>query len=55
MVLAEHNDHLTVARILLNSQTTKLDLGLTVPSLPVVNNNFTGNYLQGKEKKINSL
>ncbi|KAL9906690.1 microtubule binding protein furry isoform 3-T3 [Glossina fuscipes fuscipes] len=41
IVLAEHNDHLTVARILLNSATTKLDLGLTVPSLPVIDNNFT--------------
>ncbi|XP_046808225.1 protein furry isoform X3 [Lucilia cuprina] len=41
IVLAEHNDHLTVARILLNSETTDLDLGLTVPSLPVIDNNFT--------------
>ncbi|XP_037907815.1 protein furry isoform X6 [Hermetia illucens] len=41
IVLAEHNDHLTVARILLNSETTKLQLGLTVPSLPVITNNFT--------------
>ncbi|XP_050332933.1 protein furry isoform X2 [Bactrocera neohumeralis] len=41
IVLAEHNDHLTVARILLNSETTKLDLGLTVPSLPVIDNVFT--------------
>lgn len=40
--MAEHNDHLTVARILLNSATSKLDLGLTVPSLPVIDNNFTG-------------
>jgi len=30
IVLAEHNDHLTVARILLNSETSKLDLGLTL-------------------------
>ncbi|XP_067645046.1 protein furry isoform X3 [Eurosta solidaginis] len=41
IVLAEHNDHLTVARILLNSETTKLDLGLSVPSLPVIDNVFT--------------
>ncbi|XP_033160183.1 protein furry isoform X10 [Drosophila mauritiana] len=41
IVLAEHNDHLTVARILLNSETSKLDLGLTVPALPVIDNNFT--------------
>ncbi|KAH8406857.1 hypothetical protein KR222_008787, partial [Zaprionus bogoriensis] len=41
IVLAEHNDHLTVARILLNSETSKLDLGLTVPTLPVIDNNFT--------------
>ncbi|XP_037930850.1 protein furry isoform X3 [Teleopsis dalmanni] len=40
IVLAEHNDNLTVARILLNSETSKLDLGLTVPSLPVIDNNF---------------
>lgn len=42
MVLAEHNDHLTVARILLNSTTVKLNVGLSVPSLPVIDNNFTG-------------
>ncbi|XP_017475529.1 PREDICTED: protein furry-like isoform X1 [Rhagoletis zephyria] len=41
IVLAEHNDHLTVARILLNCETMKLDLGLSVPSLPVIDNIFT--------------
>ncbi|XP_055840446.1 protein furry isoform X2 [Episyrphus balteatus] len=41
IVLAEHNDHLTVARILLNSETSKLELGLSGPSLPVISNNFT--------------
>ncbi|XP_054735462.1 protein furry-like [Anastrepha obliqua] len=41
IVLPEHNDHLTVARILLNSETTKLDLRLSVPSLPVIDNVFT--------------
>lgn len=42
VVLAEHNDHLTVAKILLNSQTSKLGLGLPIPSLPVTPHNFTG-------------
>ncbi|KAL5290083.1 FRY family protein [Megaselia abdita] len=41
MVLADHNDHLAVARILLNSDTNKLQLGLTISSLPAVNHNFT--------------
>ena len=42
VVLSEHNDHLTVARILLNSQTSKLGLGLTIPQLAVFTQNFTG-------------
>ncbi|XP_049295872.1 protein furry isoform X4 [Anopheles funestus] len=41
IVLAEHNDHLTVAKILLNSDTSKLRLGIVVPSLPVIDHNFT--------------
>lgn len=42
IVLAEHNDHLTVARVLLNSETSKLALGLTIPQLTVLTHNFTG-------------
>uniref|UniRef100_A0AAG5D1F0 Cell morphogenesis protein N-terminal domain-containing protein n=1 Tax=Anopheles atroparvus TaxID=41427 RepID=A0AAG5D1F0_ANOAO len=41
IVLAEHNDHLTVAKILLNSDTSKLQLGIVVPALPVIDHNFT--------------
>lgn len=41
IVLADHNDHLMVARILLNCDTTKLALGLTIPQLAVINHNFT--------------
>lgn len=41
VVLANHNDHLAVARILLNSETVKLGLGLSVPPLPIINHNFT--------------
>lgn len=41
VVLAEHNDHLTVARILLNSQTHRLGLGLSIPPLAVLAHNFT--------------
>lgn len=41
VVLAEHNDHLTVARILLNSETSKLGLGLSIPHLSVIVHNFT--------------
>lgn len=42
IVLAQHNDHLTVAHILLNSKTNQLELGLTTPSLPVLKVDFTG-------------
>lgn len=45
IVLAQHNDHLTVAQILLNSKTAQLGLGLTIPTLPVLNHNFTGKLL----------
>lgn len=41
IVLSNHNDHLTVARILLNSETMKLGLGISVPSLPIISHNFT--------------
>ncbi|XP_018335374.1 protein furry-like isoform X2 [Agrilus planipennis] len=41
VVLAEHNDHLTVAHILLNSKTNQLGLGLPMPSLPIVQHVFT--------------
>lgn len=40
IVLSKHNDHFTLAKIMLNSQTKKLGLGLTVPSLPIVVHNF---------------
>lgn len=41
IVLASHSDHLTVSRILLNSYTSRLQLGVTVPTLSVINHNFT--------------
>lgn len=41
IVLSNHNDHLSVARILLNSEAIKLGLGLSVPSLPIISHNFT--------------
>lgn len=42
VVLSEHNDHLTVAKILLNAQTSTMGLGLPIPTLPVSTHNFTG-------------
>lgn len=39
-VLADHNDHLTVARVLLNSGTLKRNLGLTTPHISVIEHNF---------------
>lgn len=45
VVLAQHHDHLTVAHVLLNSQSMQLELGLSTPSLPVVNHVFTGKFL----------
>lgn len=44
VVLSEHNDHLTVAKILLNAQTSKMGLGLPIPTLPVSIHNFTGTH-----------
>ncbi|KAJ8969161.1 hypothetical protein NQ314_001902 [Rhamnusium bicolor] len=41
IVLAQHNDHLTVAHSLLNSKTKQLGLGLSTPSLSVVSHVFT--------------
>lgn len=36
-----HNDHLTLAKIMLNSQTKKLGLGLAASALSIVSHNFT--------------
>lgn len=44
VVLSEHNDQLSVAKILLNAQTSKMGLGLPIPTLPVSSHNFTGMY-----------
>lgn len=44
IVQAQHNDHLMVAHILLNSKTNELALGLPTPQLPVINHNFTGKF-----------
>lgn len=41
IVLAQHNDHLVVAHILLNSKTN-LEFGLPTPILPVLKHTFTG-------------
>ncbi|CAG2053461.1 unnamed protein product [Timema podura] len=55
VVLAEHNDHLTVAHILLNSKTAQLGLGLPAPALPVLPHVFTGkaSYCVSKNKDKN--
>lgn len=45
IVLAQHNDHLTVAHVLLNSKTNELGLGLPTPSLPVLTHTFTGKFV----------
>ncbi|XP_063231705.1 protein furry [Bacillus rossius redtenbacheri] len=53
VVLADHGDHLAVARVLLNSKTAQLGLGLPTPVLPVLPHTFTepnpefDSYLQG--------
>lgn len=41
IVLAAHHDHLTVSRILLNSHTSNMQLGVSVPTLSVIQHNFT--------------
>lgn len=41
VVLGDHRDHLGVARVLLASKTEQLGLGLSTPSLPVLEHNFT--------------
>ncbi|XP_039287310.1 protein furry [Nilaparvata lugens] len=41
LVLADHNDHLSVAQILLNRKTAQLGLGLPTPPLPVLVHVFT--------------
>lgn len=40
-VQSAHNDHLTLAKIMLNSQTKKLGLGLAANALSIVAHNFT--------------
>lgn len=40
-VQSMHNDHLTLAKIMLNSQTKKLGLGLGASTLSIISHNFT--------------
>lgn len=40
-VQSKHNDHLGLAKIMLNSETKKLELGLTCSSMTVLSHNFT--------------
>lgn len=40
-VQSKHNDHLSLAKIMLNSQAKKLELGLTCLNMPVIAHNFT--------------
>lgn len=42
IVLAEHNDYLNVAKILLNAHASKRNLGLVIPQIIVSLHNFTG-------------
>lgn len=44
IVLADHNDHLGIAQILLNRKTSLLNLGITTPPINVTPHNFTGNF-----------
>lgn len=50
IVLAQHNDHLTVAHVLLNSKTSNLGLGIPMPQLAVILHTFTGNLFIPKAK-----
>lgn len=40
-VQSMHNDHLTLAKIMLNSQTKRMCLGLSASSLSIIQHNFT--------------
>lgn len=40
-VQSKHNDHFSLAKIMLNSQAKKLELGLTCSNMPVIAHNFT--------------
>lgn len=58
-VLSAHNDHLSLAKIMLNSETRKLALGLTVTN-PPIEHNFTefdqefDSYLFGSVAAVNT-
>ena len=41
IVLGQHNDHLGISRILMNSKIDMNNAGLSLPSLPVIKHNFT--------------
>lgn len=40
-VQSKHNDHFSLAKIMLNSQAKNLELGLTCSTMPVIAHNFT--------------
>ena len=41
IVLGQHNDHLGISRILMNAKIDITNVGLSLPSLPVIKHNFT--------------
>lgn len=48
LVLANNSDQLTIAQVLLNRDTMRLNLGLPTPPVPVSQHNFTGKMIYGK-------
>ena len=41
IVLGQHSDHLTVSSILMNGQIEQTGFGLCLPTLPIVDHDFT--------------
>ena len=45
IVLGQHSDHLTVSSILMNGQIEQTGFGLCLPTLPIVDHDFTNTRL----------
>ena len=41
IVLGQHNDHLTVSSVLMNGQIDQMKFGLSLPTLPILEHDFT--------------
>ena len=54
IVLGQHSDHLTVSSILMNGQIEQTGFGLCLPTLPIVDHDFTNSPFSPAGGRLNT-